>query len=572
MLPFLHVLQSVAAGATQEAQHSRQAFDTQMQEAVAAAEAGGLFVQSGEDDDGDSEDGSADESSSDKPAKQRGQPASHRTGAAAGRYFRKRLARQAARDQEGPQHPEPLPQQQQHRAAAAGVAWASSTASSQNFGPLPPAKRLRLPAVELEELDLTWRRAFSAASLASAAVDAAAPLLLQHNLRCAVLAVQVLVASLEALAAATEAVETEERLFEGLVDRGPDAALRPTRPAPAKLLPAVHTIWPLLLAALQDTGSVSLIEQQLGLMARMVQLAGGRFMARRFRQEAWPLLQRLLRAGPFAGAANLAAATAAGTVGGGSAAAALLGVGSGPGSETSTSSQAPHGPGLSGALSSALRSVDAASASSGGSWNEAQGQMVGRDSYTEEGGPLAPATLQRVQVAALNCLQGICSSHHAAGAVQGPLLWEVCVLAAPFLSDMQALALREAAARLLVAAADVDADAVWLLLLDLGSCYQDIAQLLPHAAQMQPADAAGRQPGVPGCGVAWPSPVQLLPSVTAAAIKGQGMGSALQQLLRSAAAVSCGKRAAALLPTASEASVAWHIKAHQHLELLSDSV
>ena len=70
-------------------------------------------------------------------------------------------------------------------------------------------------------------------------------MLLQRNLRCAVLTVQVLTGALKALAAATEAMDTEELLFERLVDRGPDATLKPARPTPAKLLPAVHALWPM---------------------------------------------------------------------------------------------------------------------------------------------------------------------------------------------------------------------------------------------------------------------------------------------------------------------------------------
>eukprot|EP00775_Hariotina_reticulata_P007799 gene7799-7996_t len=47
------------------------------------------------------------------------------------------------------------------------------------------------------------------------------------------------------------------------------------------------------------------------------------------------------------------------------------------------------------------------------------------------------------------------------------------------MADSQSAALREAAARALMAAAEVDADAVWLALADVGSCYQaDLGELL----------------------------------------------------------------------------------------------
>eukprot|EP00775_Hariotina_reticulata_P007800 gene7800-7997_t len=183
---------------------------------------------------------------------------------AAAKYFKRRLQQQADHEAAGRtnilQPPATSPQQQQQQ--------------QQQNSPLAAAEKLQLPPHQLETLDLTWQRAYSAASLANAAVDAATPLLLQRKLQAAVLAVSVVSAALDALAAATKAIDSEERLFEELVDRGPDAALQPTRPAPAKLLPAVHSVWPMLLACLQDTGSVALLEQGLSLMSKLTRLAG----------------------------------------------------------------------------------------------------------------------------------------------------------------------------------------------------------------------------------------------------------------------------------------------------------
>jgi hypothetical protein len=454
---------------------------------------------------------------------------------------------------------------------------------------LPTSKKLRLAAAQLEELDLSWRRAFSAGSLAAAAVDAATPLLLQRNLRCAVLAVRVLAAALQALAAATQAVDTEEQLFERVVDRGPDAALKPTRPTPAKLLPAVHGIWPVLVAALQDTGSVALLEQQLGLLAQLVQLAGGKFMARRFKQDAWPLLLRLLKAGPQGGAAALAASTASSTVGGGAAAAALLGVGSGPGGDSSRELLAlPQGVGSSSSskgcgggssvFGSALSSMRA-SAGARSSLNAAHGSMVSQEQYSgaDEGGPMAPASLQRVQLAVMACLTAIAGCSSAAAALQGPLVWDLCVLVAPYLADNQAVALREAAAKLLVTAAAVDADAVWLLLLDLGSCYQDLRQLLPADTPSSMLNGTGATTGsstgsAERTGGAFLSVQQLLlPNSSSARGSGAVRDSALRKLLGSGDAVSCGRRAAALLPRVAAAPVAWHVKAEGQLWVLQEA-
>lgn len=589
ILPFLYVLQSVAAGADQEAGASRAVFRAQLQAAVAEAAAAGLVsadgvvVVSEGGSEGDSE--REDESEGDSTGRREGREGQQQ----AARYFKQRLRKQEQQDPAASKHSvdpsKPPPQQPPGNAANSSQPAAATTAAaavgtgcrgSSTDGPsgmlddvpvLPTAKKLRVSPAQLEELELSWRRAHSAGSLAAAAVDAAMPLLLQRNLRCAVLSVQVLTAALQGLAAATEAVDVEEQLFDRLLDRGPDAALKPNRPTPAKLLPAVHGVWPLLLAALQDTGSVALLEQQLSLLAVLVQLAGGKFMAKRFQRDAWPLLQRLLKAGPQAGAAALAASTAASTVGGGAAAAAaLLGVGAGPGSDTrdllaltgQPSGRLEPGAGdntttssSSSVFGSALSSMRA-TASSSSSLNAAVGAVVSSETGVDEGGPLAPATLQRVQLAVLGCLSALAGSASAAAALQGPLMWDMCVLAAPFLSDNQALALREAAARLLVAAADVDADAVWLLLLDLGTCFEDICQLLPAAA------AVPEEQGLPRL-------ARLLVSPPTSSTKQGGW----RQLLSSSAAASCGRRAAALLPRVEAAPVAWHAKAEQQLRVLA---
>lgn len=329
-------------------------------------------------------------------------------------------------------------------------------------------------------------------------------------------------------------------------------------------------------------------------------------MARRFKQEGWSLLLRLLQQGPQAGATTLAAATAASSTGGGSAAAALLGVGGGPGSELHGSAGLSSSAGAITAagelpagsiMQSALRSLEAASNSN--SWNAAHHGIVeataGRQQ--EEEGPIAPATLQRVQLAVLRCLQGICGNPAAAPAMQGPLIWDACMLAAPFLADQQTLALREAAAKLLVTAAQVDADTVWLVLADLAACGQDLTQLLQGPARGSAsavegvssdsgADAAaaagtvmkalaaagtgqagdGATSGSGGQDVGalkLPKVQQLLPGVVAGTSAAGSNG--LQRLLRSSEGVSCGKRAAVLLPRVAQMSVAWHARAEQQL-------
>jgi hypothetical protein len=599
VLPFLHILQSVAAGATAEAAASKAVFQDETQQCIAAARAAGLFEKAARDseldDDADDEAAGGVVDSGDS---------------AAARYFKRRMQRQAAGDVgSSAAAAASISNSQQQRSSPAGLAATSglgaataaghtagaadAAASLDGLAPLPDTHKLQLSALQLEQLDLQWRRAYSAASLASAAAEAATPLLLQRSLRCAVLAASVLSAAFDALAAASDALDNEERLFEKVVAREPDAVMKPARPAPVKLLPAVHAAWPLLLAALQDTQSVALLEQGLTLLCSMMQLAGGRFMARRFKQEAWPLLMRLAKQGPQGGASALAAAAAASTTGGAASAAALLGVGQGPGGEKqgwlgggSSSSLNQQG----GVMKTALQSLEAAaSSSSNSSWNEVQHGLAisgsGNGGYLHDSDDsLAPATLQRVQIAVLACLQGICSSASAAPAMQGSLLWDACMLAAPYLADSQALPLREAAAKLLIAAGQVDADTVWLVLVDLGSCYQDLEQLLSTAAAAQPA-AAGKAAAVDGFKVAaaasavgnepsappLPKLQQLLPRPSAK--QATHDSSSLQRLLGSNDGVSCGKRAAALLPRVAQLPVAWHARAEQQLlQLQSASV
>jgi hypothetical protein len=609
VLPFLHILQSVAAGAAAEAAASQATFRDQTRQCFAAAQAAGLFEKVEEDSELEEDAGAADTADA---AKDKGS-ASASGDSAAARYFKRRLQRQAAEEDgsaaaaaavaaDSPQAPGKQFGQSSIPAAASATAGGSretSTADTaaatdavpnlESLPPLPDKLKLQLPALQLEQLDLQWRRAYSAASLASSAAEAATPLLLQRNLRSAVLAASVLSAALDALAAASDALDSEERLFEKLVAREPDAVLKPARPAPVKLLPAVHAAWPLLLAALQDTRSVALLEQGLTLMCCMMQLAGGRFMARRFKQEAWPLLMRLAKQGPQGGASALAAVAAASTTGGAVSAAALLGVGRGPGSEhqglrSASGSMQQQG----GIMRTALRSLEAA-ASSSSSWNEVQHglALASNSSQLQEDESLAPATLQRVQVAVLACLQGICSSAFAAPAMQGPLLWDACMLAAPYLADSQPLPLREAAAKLLLAAAQVDADAVWLVLFDLGSCYQDLEQMVSlstaaaaegtaaadfgktnssskvQASGGDAADtAAGEGPEMP----AMQSPPKLQQLLPRASVKhASGDSSSLQRLLCSSEGVSCGKRAVALLPRVAQLLGAWHARAEQQL-------
>ncbi len=213
---------------------------------------------------------------------------------------------------------------------------------------------------------------------------------------------------------------------------------------------------------------------------------------------------------------------------------------------------------------------------------------------------LAPASVERVQTAVLVALQRLCCDARAAPTLAGAPLWEACVAAVSLLADARPLALREAASAMLAAAAGVDADAVGLLLADVAAVAQGPAAAAALLAVAGPqaqdedcgafvartnatAEAAVRaaladtsstpvtRPALP----ALPRPGVLLPPVSAAAAAAAEAAapgcaaSSLARLLRSGEAVSCARRATALLSRVQSApKVEWHARAASQLALL----
>jgi hypothetical protein len=610
VVPFLQVLRCVAAGAGREAEQLHGAWRDVDAQARAMARAEGL---GGGDDGADQphthhhhqQQKAAGGSGVDHSSSSSDKPAAFDD---VRDYFLARLD-QRRREEGLPGGPAPLAEPpcivEEGDGAAAGEEEEGAdgvTALEPDGGQPPPAaaRKLLLPAPQLEQLESLWRRVHGAASLAGAAADAVAPLLLQRGLRAAVLAQEVASAALDALAAATEAAETESRLFDDLLSRGPGAALRPVRPETPKLLPAAAALWGPLLAALRASGSAPLLEAALDLLARLTALAGGQFMARRVRKEALPLLLRLLREGPAAAGRPEALLAAA---------AAPAGLAGGPGSDAGGGGGGavlPAAPPLTAA--GAVRSsvllglepgTDAASTGaaggssgggSGGGPEAAAGGYLSRAAQlmapsssivvaaspdgggASEGGALAPAAVSRVQTAVLNCLARICRCERSRGALAGAA-WEVAAAAAPFLSEQHPLALREAAANLLAAAALADADAVWLLLFDLAASGGAPGAVLP------PEPAAG------GAGPPLPRLKQLLPPPPpGAAATSTRRGSVARQVgggggdggaVTGELAAQCGPRAAALLEqltapggACAAGAASWHAKAQQQLEVL----
>jgi hypothetical protein len=347
----------------------------------------------------------------------------------------------------------------------------SSAGRASKRRPLPDSRKMVLHPADLEVLELLWRRAHAAATLADAAAQAAAPLLLLRSLREAVLASEVVASALSALEVSTAAVDVEEALFEELVTRGPGTQVRPVRPEVPKLLPAVHQVWGPLVACLGAVSSVPVLEAGLALLSVLVQLAGGQFMARRVYREAWPVLEPLLRTGLLhsegagGGTAALKAASGSSTplLQQPGVSSALLQL------EAAQKQQQTQQEQQSGAVTTTT-----SSSSSSGSSSRRTGP-AGDDS-----GP-APAAMARVQAAVLQCLAGIAASSSSAAALQ-QLVWPLGCAASQLLGSQQQPSVREAAGKLLKALAGVDADAVWLLLVDVGQVKVQVPTVAAAAA------------------------------------------------------------------------------------------
>ncbi len=109
--------------------------------------------------------------------------------------------------------------------------------------------------------------------------------------------------------------------------------------------------------------------------------------------------------------------------------------------------------------------------------------------------PLAPAAVQRVRLAVMACLADVAADKGASSAVQ-PLAWSLGCLAVQFLGDGQAGVMREAATKLLLAAAQVDPDAMWLLLVDMVANGQGQQQEQRGAAAGRGSAGASHTAGV----------------------------------------------------------------------------
>lgn len=380
-----------------------------------------------------------------------------------------------------------------------GSAVAASTAANGTAAFEPAEPKVQLSGLDIQELDDRFRRCHSAAVLAGAAADSAAALVLSSSMRASLAALNVVEAAVAALRRTTAALERDEAIREECGAKEAER-LKPPRPASPKMLPTVASTWPLLIAALRDARA-PVVERACAVVAAVTVCAGGQFLARRFHTEAWPLLSKLLASGTAALPSPTAAA------------------GGGSGSSPSR----PRSAALLLTLSMAAM----------------------------ENEQLAPAAVQRVQLAAVHCLQRVAADAEAAKALRG-IAWDVGAAVLPLLGSAHSAAMHEAVVSLLLAVAQVDSDAVWLLL-------HDVVQAADGKGAAAAAVAGAAQRKLPP---SLPPASRLLPplqasnaaSKSASQLGGQRGAWPVTPTL----AADCAVRAQALLARVSKLPAAWH--------------
>eukprot|EP00897_Mesotaenium_endlicherianum_P009558 jgi/Mesen1/8630/ME000050S08046 len=289
-------------------------------------------------------------------------------------------------------------------------------------------------------------------SVAALCLEACGPLLASRDIRVCMVALDTTQAAMEALAhvdAAKKELKAEAQAVLELVrlkqrqqqqqgagsenevheeeDEGPKPDEK-TEDEGNRLLPRVHFVWPYLMPLLRRP-EPAVIERALEVVAAVARASGGHFVARRFRDHAWPLMRRLLHEGPPAEHAHgthslrpLLTAPAAAERAGRS----LLVLD--PREETRTSSR-----------SSSMRAAH-------------------RDAGTHG---RAPSAVLRVRRAVLLCMADVASSPTSAPALQAVTKQAAASITA-YLDATYPLLLRESASHALLALGRVDADAVRL--------------------------------------------------------------------------------------------------------------
>lgn len=156
-------------------------------------------------------------------------------------------------------------------------------------------ERVAVSLAEWNDVQLTRRRAVACATLAQSAADTAGPLALSSSLPVAVQALRGCREALHALASASRCHELFAQSIEVRM-APPGGVTVPGECNPATLLPSVHLLWSPLMGSLDDW-RIGVVECALESLSDLACLAGS-FLTRRFGQEAWPKMERLLREGP----------------------------------------------------------------------------------------------------------------------------------------------------------------------------------------------------------------------------------------------------------------------------------
>eukprot|EP00850_Spirogloea_muscicola_P014794 SM000108S14238 [mRNA] locus=s108:407063:414651:- [translate_table: standard] len=239
-----------------------------------------------------------------------------------------------------------------------------------------------------------------------------------------------------------------------------------------RILPRIHLLWPHLVLCLRSS-SPTVLARALEVMSTLALSGGGDFVARRFRDDAWPHMLRLLCHGPVSPAAASAAAT-------------LL-----PIVEPFPGEQPPS--------------------SFGARLDEPESKATLMPKKRSAPSPqVALATVLKVKEAVLRCIATTASESKSSTAL-APIAKAVACAIIPLLRG----AVHTVAKQALLAIASIDSDTVWLLLADL-TCWPLSAAEIP-GPQLCSTNVAAMadqvlQSGEEQCSFELPDKELLLPS------------------------------------------------------------
>lgn len=160
-------------------------------------------------------------------------------------------------------------------------------------------ERLKVTMDEWNDYQVVKQQAGSCARLGQSISDSIGPLAASSNLDIAVQALNSSIQALKALSKAHAALELCKNDIEPCMELPPAAvaAVPGDKESSSKtLLPSVHLLWGPLMGALGDW-RIAVVENALVSLEKLAQL-GGQFLARRFSQDAWAVMVRLLKEGP----------------------------------------------------------------------------------------------------------------------------------------------------------------------------------------------------------------------------------------------------------------------------------